>query len=66
MWLKVNVDKSKILVVKKDQKKNCEKVRVNVELMECVDKFKYLGVISEEGEGYMGNDEKVMEREHTI
>ena len=46
MGLKYNVGKSKILVVKKDQRRSCEKVRVTGEEIVEVDKFYYLEVIS--------------------
>ena len=45
MGLKINVGKSKVLTVKKDQMGNREKVRVNGEEMKEVDKFTYLGVM---------------------
>ena len=37
--LKMNVGKSKVLVINKDLKESCEKVRVNGEEMQEVDKF---------------------------
>ena len=51
MDLRINVGKSKVLMVKKDQMGNCEKVRVNWELMQEVDKFNYLGVMINTGGG---------------
>ena len=45
MGLKINVGKSKMLTIKKDQMGSCEKVRVNGEELQEVDKFKYLGVM---------------------
>ena len=44
MGLKINVEKSKVLV-KKDQRGSCEKVRVSGEEMQEVDKFNYLGMM---------------------
>ena len=38
MRLKINAGKSKVLVVKKDQRRSCEEIKE-------VDKFKYLGAI---------------------
>ena len=50
MRLKINVGKSKVLVVKKDQMRSCEKVRMSEEKMQKVEKFNYLGVmISKDG-----------------
>ena len=43
--LKIDVGKSKVLVVKKDQRESNEKVRVSWEEMQEVEKFNYLGVI---------------------
>ena len=43
MKLKTNVGKSKVLVVKKDQRGSCEKVGVNGEEMQEVNELKYLG-----------------------
>ena len=40
MGLKINVGKSKVLIVKKDQRVICEKVRVSWEEMQEVNKFK--------------------------
>ena len=40
MGLKINVGKSKMLTIKKDQMRSCEKVRVNGEELQEVDKFK--------------------------
>ena len=45
MGLKVNVGKSKVLTIKKDQEGSCERVRVNGEEMHEVDKFNYLRVV---------------------
>ena len=45
MELKINVGKSKVLAVKKNQMGSCEKVRVSGEEMQEVDKFNYLGVM---------------------
>ena len=45
MGLKINVGKSKVLMVKKDQMMSCEKVRVNREEIQEVDKFNYVGVM---------------------
>ena len=42
MGLKINVEKSKVLTIKKDQTESCEKLRVNGEEMQEMDKFKYL------------------------
>ena len=39
MGLKITVWKSKVLTIKKDQMGTCEKVRVNGEEMQEVDKF---------------------------
>ena len=39
MGLKVNVGNIKMLTIKKDQVGNCEKVRVNGEEMQEMDKF---------------------------
>ena len=44
IWLKIDVGKSKVLTIKKDQMRSCDKVRVNGEDMKEVDKFNYLGV----------------------
>ena len=43
--LKINVGKSKVLVVKKNQRGSSEKVRVSGEEMQEVGNFNYLGVI---------------------
>ena len=43
--LKINVGKSKVLKIKKDQMGSCKKVRVNGEEIQEVDKFNCLGVI---------------------
>ena len=45
MGLKINVEKCKVLMIKKYQMRSCEKVRVNGEEMQEVDKFKYLGLM---------------------
>ena len=45
MGLKINVRKSKVLMVEKDQMGSCEKVRVNGEEIQEVDKFNYLEVM---------------------
>ena len=45
MELKINVRKSKMLTAKKDQMGSSEKVRVNGEELQEVDKFNYLGVM---------------------
>ena len=45
MGLKIIVEESKVLTIKKDRMKSCEKVRVNGEKMQEVDKFNYLGVM---------------------
>ena len=42
MGLKINVGKSKMQTVKKDQMGSCEKVRVNGGKIQKVDKFNYL------------------------
>ena len=44
MGLKINIGKSKVLMVKEDQMGSCE-VRVNGEERQEVDKFYYLGVM---------------------
>ena len=50
MGLKVNIGKSKVLTIKKNQVGSCERVRVNGEKMQDVDKFNYLRVmISKDG-----------------
>ena len=41
MGLKINVGKSKVLTIKKDQMGSCEKVRVNGKERQEVDKFNY-------------------------
>ena len=43
--LKINVGKSKVLVVKKHQRRSWEKVRASGEEMQEVYKFNYLGVM---------------------
>ena len=43
--LKISVGKSKVLTIKKDEMGSCEKVRVNGEEMQEVDKLNYLGVM---------------------
>ena len=55
MGLKINVGKSKVLTIKKDQMGSCEKVRVNGEEMQEVDKFNYLGVMIST-DGCMGEE----------
>ena len=45
MGLKINVGKSKMLKVRKDQRKISESVRVDGNKMEWVYKFKYLGAM---------------------
>ena len=45
MGLKINVGKSKVLMVKKGEMGSCEKVRVSGEEMQEMDKFNYLGVM---------------------
>ena len=45
MGLKINVGKSKGLVIKKDQRRSSTKVRVSGEERQEVDKFKYLEVM---------------------
>ena len=45
MRVKVNGGKSKVLMVKKDQMRSCQKVRVSEEEMQEVDKFNCLGVM---------------------
>ena len=50
MGLKINVGKSKVLTIKKEQMGSCERVRVNREELQEVGKFNYLGVmISKDG-----------------
>ena len=50
MRLKINVGKSKILMVRKDQMVSCKDVRVSGEEIQEVDKFNYLdGGMGEEG-----------------
>ena len=50
MGLEVEVEKNKMLVVKKDQRGSCEKVRVSGEEMQEVDQFNNLGgMISTDG-----------------
>ena len=46
VWLKINVGKSKVLEVKKEERGSCEKVRVSGEEMQEVVKFNYLGVMT--------------------
>ena len=41
MRLKINIGKSKVFTIKKDQMGSCENVRVNGEEMQEVDKFNY-------------------------
>ena len=43
--LKVNVEKSKVLMIKKDQMGSCKKVKVSREEMQEVDKFNCLAVM---------------------
>ena len=72
--LKINVGKSKVLTIKKNQMGNCENVGVNGKEMQEVDKFNYLGVMISKGDGmgrkwftgYLGDDGKVVEGEHDI
>ena len=45
MGLKIDVGKSKVLTIKKYQMGSCEKVRLNGEELQEVDKFKYLRVM---------------------
>ena len=45
MVLKINVWKIKVLTIKQDQMRSCEKVRVSGEEMQELDKFNYLGVM---------------------
>ena len=45
MGLKINIGKSKVLAIKKDQMGSCEKVRVNGEEIQEVRKFNYLRVM---------------------
>ena len=45
MGMKINVGKREVLVVKKDQRESCKKVRVNGEEMHVVDMFNYLGLM---------------------
>ena len=45
MGLKINQGKSKVLTIKKDQMRSCEKVRVNGEELQEVDKSNYSGVM---------------------
>ena len=64
MGLKINVGKSKRLVVKKNQMGSCKKVRMNGEEMQEVNKFNYLEVMISTGggmgmkwlTGYMGEE----------
>ena len=50
MGLKINVGKSKVLTITKDQMGSCERVRVNGEKMQEMGKFNYLEVtISTDG-----------------
>ena len=42
---KINVGKSRVIMVKKDQMGSCEKVRESGKEMQEVDKFNYLGVM---------------------
>ena len=53
--LKINIGKSKVLMVKKPQFVSCERVRVNGEEMQEVDKFNYLGVMISRDNG-MGEE----------
>ena len=51
MGLKIIVGKSKVLTIEKDQMGSCERLRVNGEELQEVDKFNYLGVmISTDGD----------------
>ena len=48
MWqygVKINVEKNRVLTIKNDPVGSCEKVTVNGEEMQEVDKFSYLGVM---------------------
>ena len=45
MGLKINVWKSKVLMVKRNLRGSCDNVRVSGEEMQKVDKFNYLGVM---------------------
>ena len=45
MGLQINVGKSKVLVVKEDQREGCENVRISGEERQEVDKFNYLGIM---------------------
>ena len=77
--LKIKVWKSKVLTARKDQMGSCEKVRVNWEEMQVVNKFNYfevmismdVGMGEEVGhrvleEKSLGDDSKVVEVEHDI
>ena len=46
IWFKINVGKSKALMVKRGQTVSCGNLRVSGGEMEEVDKFKYLGVMT--------------------
>ena len=63
MGLKINVGKSKVLMVKKNQMLSCEKGRVSREEMQKVDKINYLGVMISR-DGGMGDEvaHRVFER----
>ena len=63
MVLKINLWKSKVLIVKKDPMGSCEKVRVRKEEMQEVDKFNYMGVMIS-ADGGMGEEvvHRVLER----
>ena len=51
MGLKINVGKSKLLMVKNDQMWSCEKVRVSEEEMQEVDKFNNVMISTDGGMG---------------
>ena len=45
MGLKINVGESKILMIKKDQRRSCEKLRVSEEELQDVEEFNYLAIM---------------------
>ena len=45
MGLKISVEKNKVLVVRKNQRGSCEKIRVSWEEIPKVEKFTYLEVM---------------------
>ena len=55
MGLKINVMKSNVLTIKKDQMGSCEKVKVNGQELQEVEKFNYFGVMISKGGG-MGEE----------